>query len=56
MLMHYYDYHRILSYNCPVNVLIGERGCGKSYGAKDKVIQNFLKNDRKSNKTFFKKS
>ena len=24
--MHYYDYHRILSYNVPVNVLIGERG------------------------------
>lgn len=41
--MHYYDYHRILSYNVPVNVLIGERGCGKSYGAKDYVINQFLK-------------
>lgn len=41
--MHYYDYHRILSYNCPVNVLIGERGCGKSYGAKKFVIEQFLK-------------
>lgn len=41
--MHYYDYHRILSYNCPVNVLIGERGCGKSYGAKKYVIEQFIK-------------
>lgn len=41
--MHYYNYHRILSYNCPVNVLIGERGCGKSYGAKKYVIEQFLK-------------
>ena len=41
--MHYYDYHRILSYNCPVNVLIGERGCGKSYGAKKFVIEQFTK-------------
>ena len=41
--MHFYDYHRILSYNCPVNILIGERGCGKSYGAKKFVIEQFLK-------------
>ena len=42
--MHYYNYKRILSYNVPVNVLIGERGCGKSYGAKEYVIDKFLKN------------
>lgn len=42
--MHYYNYNRILSYNVPVNVLIGERGCGKSYGAKKYVIKQFLKN------------
>lgn len=41
--MHYYDYHRILSYNCPVNILIGERGCGKTYGAKNYIINQFLK-------------
>lgn len=41
--MHFYDYHKILSYNCPVNVLIGERGCGKSFGAKNYVINQFLK-------------
>ena len=42
--MHYYNYNRILSYNAPVNVLIGERGCGKSYGAKKYVIKKYLKN------------
>lgn len=41
--MHYYDYNRILSYNVPVNVLIGERGVGKSYGAKKYVIKKYLK-------------
>lgn len=41
--MHFYDYHRILSYNCPVNCLFGERGCGKSYGAKKYVIEHYLK-------------
>lgn len=41
--MHYYDYNRILSYNIPVNVLIGERGVGKSYGAKNYVINQYLK-------------
>lgn len=41
--MHFYDYHKILSYNIPVNVLIGERGVGKSYGAKGYVIDQFRK-------------
>lgn len=41
--MHYYDYNRVLSYNCPVNVLIGERGVGKSYGAKQYVINQYKK-------------
>lgn len=41
--MHFYDYHRILSYNCPVNLLFGERGCGKSFGAKKYVIEQFKK-------------
>ena len=41
--MRFYDYHRILSYNCPVNVLIGERGVGKSYGSKKFVIEQYLK-------------
>ena len=33
--MHYYDYNKILSYNVPINIIIGERGVGKSYGIKD---------------------
>lgn len=41
--MHFYSYDRVLSYNCPVNVLVGERGVGKTYGAKDLVINDFLK-------------
>lgn len=41
--MHYYDYHKVLSYNCPVNLLFGERGCGKSFGAKKYVIEHYLK-------------
>ena len=41
--MHFYDYHKIISYNCPVNLLFGERGCGKSYGAKKYVIEQYLK-------------
>ena len=41
--MHYYDYNRIISYNVPVNVLIGERGVGKSFGAKDYVINQYRK-------------
>ena len=41
--MHYYNYDKILSYNCPVNVLIGERGVGKTYGAKNFIISDYLK-------------
>lgn len=42
-ITHYYDYHKIISYNAPVNILIGERGVGKSYGAKEYVIKKYLK-------------
>ena len=45
--MHYYDYNKIISYNAPVNVLIGERGVGKSYGIKNYVIKRFLKRREK---------
>ena len=43
----YYDYNKILSYNVPVNILIGERGVGKTYGAKKFVINQFLKKGNK---------
>ena len=39
----YYDYHKIISYNVPVNILIGERGVGKTYGAKKYAIERFIK-------------
>lgn len=41
--MHFYTYNKVLSYNIPVNVIIAQRGIGKSYGAKDFVISQFLK-------------
>lgn len=41
----FYDYQPILSYNAFLNVIIGERGVGKSYGAKKLVINDYLKND-----------
>ena len=39
----FYDYQRILSYNALLNFIIGERGVGKSYGAKKYVAQRFIK-------------
>lgn len=45
--MHFYDYQKIISYNAPVNILIGERGVGKSYGIKNYVIKKFLKKKEK---------
>ena len=45
--MHYYDYNKILSYNVPINILIGERGVGKTYGIKDYLIRRYLKKNEK---------
>ena len=45
--MNFYNYDRVISYNCPVNILIGERGVGKSYGAKEYVINRWLKKKEK---------
>ena len=39
----FYSYQRIDSYNAAFNFVIGERGNGKTYGAKYKVIKNFIK-------------
>ena len=38
----YYDYQRVLSYNALLNFIIGERGVGKSYGAKEFVADRFI--------------
>ena len=47
IIIHYYDYNKILSYNVPINILVGERGVGKSFGAKDYVIRRFIKRKEK---------
>ena len=39
----FYDYNRVLSYNALLNFIIGERGVGKSYGAKKYVAKRFIK-------------
>lgn len=39
----FYDYQHILSYNALLNFIIGERGVGKSYGAKKYVANRFIK-------------
>ena len=39
----YYDYTKLMSYNASLNIIIGERGVGKSYGIKKIAIKKFLK-------------
>jgi len=39
----YYNYNRLLSRNGTYNFLVGGRGLGKTYGAKKKVINDFIK-------------
>ena len=39
----FYDYQKVLSYNALLNFIIGERGVGKSYGAKKFVANRFIK-------------
>lgn len=40
--MAWYDPNQTLSYNCLFNIIIGNRGSGKSYGWKKRAIKNFL--------------
>lgn len=39
----WYNINQTLSHNCLLNFVVGPRGVGKTYAAKRKVIQNFLK-------------
>lgn len=39
----YYNYDRIISYNALLNMIIGPRGIGKSFGATDFVTNQFIK-------------
>ena len=41
--MAWYDLGQTLSYNCLFNMVIGNRGCGKSYGLKKHAISRFKK-------------
>jgi hypothetical protein len=38
----WYDLNKTLTYNCLFNIIIGNRGCGKTYGAKKRAIKLFL--------------
>lgn len=43
----YINFDNILSYGALINMVVGERGCGKSYGAKKWCIKRFLKKGEK---------
>lgn len=40
--MSWYDVGETLSYNCLFNIIIGNRGCGKTYGWKKRCIKRFI--------------
>ena len=42
----YYDFNKMLSYNALLNFIIGERGVGKSYGAKKYVAKRFINKNK----------
>jgi hypothetical protein len=41
--MAYYDFAKVLSYNCFLNLIITNRGLGKSFGFKQWAIRDYLK-------------
>ena len=42
----YYSYDKVLSYHAMLNMILGERGVGKSYGIKKYVLNKFKKKHR----------
>lgn len=40
----YFDLQPVLSYNALINIIIGERGVGKTYGCKKFCIKDYIKN------------
>ena len=38
----WYDLNKTLTYNCLFNIVIGNRGCGKTYASKKRAIKQFL--------------
>lgn len=45
--MHYINFQKIISYNCPLNLIVTQRGYGKSFSAKEYVINQFKKHGNK---------
>ena len=43
----YLDLNKVLSYDVPIMMILGVRGCGKTYGVKKRVVKNFVKKSRK---------
>lgn len=43
----WYDYSTIMASNMPINVIIGDRGCGKTYGANKWAYSRFKYNKEK---------
>lgn len=43
----YYNIMDAKSHNCLFNFILGSRGCGKSYSAKEMVVKNFQKRGKK---------
>ena len=43
----YYDPNKMLSYNALLNFVVGQRGCGKTYGMKKWCIKRFMKTGEK---------
>lgn len=41
--MEFYDWHKTLSYNADVTIVIGSRGVGKTYGIRKQCINDFIK-------------
>lgn len=42
----FYNYDKLLSYNALLNLIVGERGVGKTYGAKKYVINRYKKHKK----------
>lgn len=41
-MANYYDWHKTLSYNADVTMVVGARGIGKTYGLRKQCIKDFL--------------
>ena len=52
--MSYYNYDKIRSYNALMNIIMTNRGFGKTYGFKDMAIKNFLKKKQNYSSQIYK--